>query len=61
MLAEPSVQSLFIVAMANGTEPGTGTGFAVTHDGRPYLITNYHVAAGRSQDRPAAALERSGA
>lgn len=47
MLAEPSVQSLFVVAMANGTELGTGTGFVVTHDSRPYLITNYHVAAGR--------------
>lgn len=48
MIAEPSVQSLFLVAMCNGLELGTGTGFAVQHDGKPYLITNYHVAAGRN-------------
>jgi hypothetical protein len=47
-IAEPSVQSLFVVAMCKGLELGTGTGFVVEHDGAPYLITNYHVAAGRS-------------
>lgn len=48
MLAEPSVQSLYLVAMANGQELGSGTGFVVHHDGKPYLVTNYHVAAGRN-------------
>jgi hypothetical protein len=47
MIAEPSAQSLFVVAMANGRELGSGTGFVVTHDDQSYLITNYHVAAGR--------------
>lgn len=47
MIAEPSVQSLFVLAIGNGQELGTGTGFTVSHDGQPYLITNYHVAAGR--------------
>ncbi len=48
MIAEPSVQSLFLVAMGNGRELGTGTGFVVQHNDHPYLVTNYHVAAGRS-------------
>lgn len=47
-IAEPSVQSLFVVAMCNGLELGSGTGFVVQHENQPYLITNYHVAAGRS-------------
>jgi len=36
--------------MCNGLELATGTGFVVQHDGQPYLITNYHVAAGRNPD-----------
>lgn len=47
MIAEPSVQSLFLVSRSNGHDLGTGTGFVVNHAGNPYLITNYHVAAGR--------------
>jgi hypothetical protein len=47
-VAEPSVQSLFVVAVANGNELGTGTGFVVQHYNEPYLITNYHIAAGRN-------------
>lgn len=47
MIAEPSVQSLFVVATANGRDLGSGTGFVVVHEERPYLITNFHVAAGR--------------
>jgi hypothetical protein len=42
------VQSLFVVAMTNGLELGSGTGFVVIHDENPYLVTNYHVAAGRN-------------
>jgi S1-C subfamily serine protease len=49
-IAEPSVQSLFLVAMSAGVDLGTGTGFIVKHNGQPYLITNYHVAAGRNPD-----------
>ncbi len=30
------------------TTLGTGTGFVVQHRDHPYLITNYHVAAGRN-------------
>lgn len=48
VIAEPSVQSLFLTAMGNGQELGTGTGFVVQHNDQPYLITNYHLAAGRS-------------
>lgn len=47
MIAEPSVQSLYLVSRSNGRDLGTGTGFVVEHAGRSYLITNYHVAAGR--------------
>jgi hypothetical protein len=50
VIAEPSVQSLLVVATANGQELGTGTGFVVVHDQVPYLITNYHVAAGRNPE-----------
>jgi hypothetical protein len=34
--------------MINGHDLGTGTGFVVRHEGKPYLITNYHIAAGRN-------------
>lgn len=47
-IAEPSVQSLFVVPLCNGKDLSTGTGFVVVHDDQPYLITNYHVAAGRN-------------
>lgn len=47
-IAEPSVQSLFVVPLCNGNELSSGTGFVVVHDEQPYLITNYHVAAGRN-------------
>lgn len=47
MIAEPSVQSLYLVARSNGQDLGTGTGFVVEHAGRAHLVTNYHVAAGR--------------
>jgi hypothetical protein len=46
-LAGPSAQSLIVVALCNGRQLGTGTGFVVRHVDQPYLITNYHVAAGR--------------
>lgn len=46
-VAQPSVQSLFLVAMRGSLDLGTGTGFVVQRNDQPYLITNYHVAAGR--------------
>jgi hypothetical protein len=45
---EPSIQSLFVVGMTKGIDLGTGTGFVVEYNNQPYLITNYHVAAGRN-------------
>lgn len=42
------MQSLLLVSLCNGMELGTGTGFVVVHDNQPYLVTNYHVAAGRN-------------
>ncbi len=47
-IAEPSIQSLPIVAVVNNQVLATGTGFIVQHEGGLYLITNYHVAAGRN-------------
>ena len=52
-LAEPSMQSVYIVAMGTSAtkgpvDLGTGTGFVVQRDGRRFLITNYHVASGRN-------------
>ena len=49
-IAEPSIQSLVVRATCKGQELGTGTGFVVMHERQPYLITNYHVAAGRSPE-----------
>lgn len=51
VIAEPSVQSLFLVCYSEqGNVLGSATGFVVLHKGNPYLITNYHVLAGRSPD-----------
>ena len=47
-IAEQSIQSLLVVPMVNGHELAQGTGFVVTQNSQPYLITNYHVAAGRN-------------
>jgi hypothetical protein len=48
MLSEPSVQSLFVLAMGRELELGTGTAFVAQHQSRDYLVTNYHIAAGRN-------------
>jgi hypothetical protein len=48
VLSEPSIQSLFLVAAVNGQQLGTATGFIVMNGEQPYLITNWHVASGRS-------------
>ncbi len=47
-IIEPSIQSLFVVPMVNNLNLGSGTGFIVRHENRSYLITNYHIAAGRN-------------
>jgi hypothetical protein len=47
-IVEQSVQSLLVVPTVNGQELAQGTGFVVTQNNQPYLITNYHVAAGRN-------------
>lgn len=47
-IAEPSIQSVFIVPIANNLPLATGTGFVVQHISQPYLVTNYHVAAARN-------------
>src|SRR5262249_10322006 len=46
-ISAPSYQSLLVTAIANGVEVGMGTAFVVAHDNQYYLVTNYHVAAGR--------------
>jgi len=61
VIAEPSVQSLFLIAMGNGQELGTGTGFVVQHNDQPYLITNYHLAGGsQPPQRAIATFKRCG-
>jgi len=59
-IAEPSVRSILLVARAQGVELATATGFVAEHEGRHYLVTNWHVVAGR---RPSdgVALATSGA
>lgn len=47
-IALPSVQSLFVTAMVGETALGTGTAFVVEHAGQAWLVTNWHVAAGRN-------------
>ena len=47
-IARPSVASLYLVPIANGQALSTATGFIVERDGTPFLITNYHVLAGRA-------------
>lgn len=60
LLSEPSIQSLFVVAMARGLELGTGTAFVAQHRARNYLVTNYHIIAGRDP-RTGQPLHSSGA
>lgn len=47
-IAKPSVQSLFIQMRVNGHDLGSGTGFVIIHDEKPFLITNWHNLSGRS-------------
>jgi hypothetical protein len=50
MLREPSVRSLLVVQRANGNDIGTATAFVATHGNQHFLVTNWHVAAGRRLD-----------
>lgn len=45
-----SVTSLYLKLYANGNQLSTATGFVVAHEGRHYLVTNWHVFAGRHPD-----------
>jgi len=47
LLSKPSIQSLFVVPMTRGLKLGTGTAFVAQHQTSNYLVTNYHIAAGR--------------
>ena len=60
-IALPSLKSLLVAARANGgRQLATATGFAAVHDGRHYLVTNWHVAAGRNP-KDGKFLSKSGA
>lgn len=49
-IARPSVASLLLVTKGNGHELSTATGFVAERDGTRYLVTNWHVVAGRRTD-----------
>jgi hypothetical protein len=44
---EESIQSLFLTIQVRGQALSTATGFVVEDRGRPFLVTNWHVLAGR--------------
>lgn len=44
---EESIQSLFLRVLVRGQVLSTATGFVVEDQGRPFLVTNWHVFAGR--------------
>lgn len=46
--AEPGLRSLAVSARFKRTELGTATAFVVRYGGEHYLVTNWHVAAGRN-------------
>ena len=45
-----SLPSLLVSTSVNGNSLGSATGFAVAKNGKHFLITNWHVAAGRHPD-----------
>lgn len=49
-IARPSVASLPVEARLSGASLSTATAFVVERDTRAFLITNWHVAAGRRPD-----------
>jgi hypothetical protein len=58
-LARPSVASLPLELRFQGRHLSTATGYVVERDGRRFLITNWHVLAGRRPDT-GAVLSASG-
>lgn len=58
-LARPSVASLPLELRFQGQTLSTATGFVTEFDGRRFLVTNWHVAAGRRPDN-GAVLSTSG-
>lgn len=48
-----STVSLFVQPLANGKVLSSATGFLVSHDGNDYLLTNWHVVAGRNSENNA--------
>ncbi|MCH6161579.1 trypsin-like peptidase domain-containing protein [Streptomyces marispadix] len=44
-----SVASLLLTPLVETKPLGTATGFVLTHDAKNYLITNWHVVAGRNR------------
>jgi hypothetical protein len=49
-IARPSVASLFIQPEFQGQPLGTATAFCVEYEQRTFLVTNWHVAAGRNPE-----------
>jgi Trypsin-like peptidase domain len=48
-IAEPTLQSKFLVPTTAGQVIGSATGFIVQREGTAYLVTNRHVVTGRDQ------------
>jgi hypothetical protein len=49
-IRERSVKSLLVYGRANRNELSVATAFVAVHEGEHYLVTNWHVAAGRCPD-----------
>jgi len=47
MIDPLTVRSLYLIQVKGDEVLGTATGFIITHDKTKYLITNWHVVAGR--------------
>src|SRR5687768_15725482 len=48
LIARPSVASLLLVPRVNENELGSATGFLIEYQSVVYLISNWHVLAGRN-------------
>jgi len=47
-ISQYSLASLFLIASINDIQLGSATGFIVNRNGKNFLITNWHVLAGRN-------------
>jgi Trypsin-like peptidase domain len=52
-VARPSVASLLLAARSAGVDLASATGFVIERRDRRYLVTNWHVLAGRRNDNGA--------